>query len=157
MYKGYFESPIGILQIIATDRGIQLVSFVEPNQVEQSQTNPAINDCIEQLTFYFDGSLQVFHSLALAYGSTDFQESVWSIAQNIPYGTTVTYSDLANAAGFANAQRAVGTALGANPLLIITPCHRILPTSGGTGNFAAGAWRKQWLLEHEAKYSSLTK
>jgi methylated-DNA-[protein]-cysteine S-methyltransferase len=153
MYKDYFDSPIGTLQIVATTKGIQSVQFIEKHTMQGSQTSEVIKLCINQLQQYFRGDLQDFHSLPLAYGSTDFQDAVWCSAQQIPYGTSVTYSDLASSIGSNQAQRAVGTALGANPLLIITPCHRIVPASGGIGNFAAGVWRKQWLLEHEAKFA----
>ena len=82
---------------------------------------------------------------------TDFQKKVWKAARAIPYGETRTYAQIAKAIGHPKAVRAVGTALGKNPACIAVPCHRVVPSSGGIGNYAYGTAMKRWLLDHEAE------
>lgn len=81
---------------------------------------------------------------------TDFQKEVWHASNNIPYGETRTYSDIANVIGRPNAVRAVGTAIGANPLLMMIPCHRIVAKDGGLAGFRAELNMKRFLLALEA-------
>jgi methylated-DNA-[protein]-cysteine S-methyltransferase len=103
----------------------------------------------EQLTAYFAGELTVF-SLPLAPAGTPFRQRVWQALDTIPYGTTVSYGRLAAAAGESpRAVRAVGGAVGANPLLVVRPCHRVIGASGALTGFAAGIERKRWLLALE--------
>ena len=80
---------------------------------------------------------------------TPFQQIVWKALQEIPYGQTVSYSDIAERIEKPNAVRAVGTAIGANPVLIIVPCHRVIAKSGKLGGFRAGLEMKEQLLELE--------
>lgn len=82
---------------------------------------------------------------------TGFQKEVWQALQNIPYGHTKTYTDIATQIGRPQAVRAVGTAIGANPLLMIIPCHRVLAKDGGLAGFRAGVEMKSALLELENK------
>ena len=77
---------------------------------------------------------------------TPFQQSVWKALQEIPYGQTVSYSDIAERIEKPNAVRAVGTAIGANPVLIIVPCHRVIAKSGKLSGFRAGLEMKEQLL-----------
>ncbi|TSC99965.1 MAG: methylated-DNA-[protein]-cysteine S-methyltransferase [Candidatus Peregrinibacteria bacterium Greene1014_49] len=74
---------------------------------------------------------------------------MWDALLEIPFGQTVTYGQLAKEIGHPGAARAVGTAVGDNPLAIIVPCHRVLPATGGIGEYASGSDRKEWLLKHE--------
>jgi AraC family transcriptional regulator of adaptative response/methylated-DNA-[protein]-cysteine methyltransferase len=103
----------------------------------------------EQLGQYFNGSLKKF-SIPLALDGTAFQQRIWTALQTIPYGTTVSYQDLARAVGSPKAYRAAGSANGANIIAIIIPCHRVI-TSQGLGGYACGVERKQWLLDHEKR------
>lgn len=80
---------------------------------------------------------------------TPFQRAVWSALQNIPFGTTLSYSELAQKAGYPKAHRAVGTAVGKNPIAFIIPCHRIIRADGSTGNYRWGSDIKQRILEWE--------
>ena len=75
-------------------------------------------------------------------------------AMEIPFGETATYTELAKTIGRKRAVRAVGSALHANPIAIIIPCHRVVPASGGIGKYAAGRVRKEWLLVHEQRSCS---
>jgi len=84
---------------------------------------------------------------------TDFEKKVWSTAVSIPYGRTLSYKELAEKAGFPLAWRAVGTALGHNPVMLVVPCHRIIKSDGSIGNFGGGVKVKEFLLNLEALFS----
>jgi methylated-DNA-[protein]-cysteine S-methyltransferase len=81
--------------------------------------------------------------------ATEFQKKVWQALKNIPKGETLTYGQLAEQIGAPNAVRALGTAIGRNPISIIIPCHRVIGSSGLLTGYAGGVDRKRWLLEHE--------
>lgn len=144
----YLQTPIGWLRVRGSERGILAVAFVEedPKDVEE---HDCLRDCLEQLQEYFAEGESTFHSLPLLVQATDFQDKVYEALWDIPYGQTQTYEDVAKYIGHPKASRAVGTALGRNALSIILPCHRVVPKSGKTGEYAWGAWRKEWLLAHE--------
>ena len=112
-------------------------------------TSSLLLDAEKQLTEYFHGLRQQF-SLPLAFYGTEFQKQVWQQLLQIPYGQTVTYAHIAETLGQKGA-RAVGTAVGRNPLPILVPCHRVLPASGRIGNFSltGGAGSKKFLLDLE--------
>lgn len=103
------------------------------------------------LEAYFDGIREDFVAIPLDLSeATAFQRAVWEEAQRIPWGETISYGELAKRLGRGPlAARAVGQALGANPIPILIPCHRILPSGGGLGGFSAGLPWKQALLELE--------
>ena len=82
---------------------------------------------------------------------TTFQQAVWSASETIAHGKTVSYQQLAQKIDKPKAVRAVGTALGKNPMPIIIPCHRIVQQTGAIGHYTGGSWRKHWLLEHEKR------
>ena len=85
---------------------------------------------------------------------TDFEKKVWNTAVSIPYGKTLSYKELAEKTGFPLAWRAVGTALGHNPVTLVVPCHRIIKSDGSIGNFGGGVKVKEFLLNLEALFSS---
>jgi O-6-methylguanine DNA methyltransferase len=85
---------------------------------------------------------------------TDFEKKVWNTAVSIPYGKTLSYKELAEKTGFPLAWRAVGTALGRNPVMLVVPCHRIIKSNGSIGNFGGGVKVKEFLLNLEALFSS---
>ena len=85
---------------------------------------------------------------------TPFQKKVWRAVCKIPSGQTCTYGEIAKAIGHPRAARAVGSALKRNPLLVVIPCHRVVPASGGIGNYVGGRARKKWLLSEERKHCS---
>jgi O-6-methylguanine DNA methyltransferase len=95
--------------------------------------------------------LETFAKVPLDVRGTSFQLKVWNATAAIPYGETRTYAQIAKAIGHPKAVRAVGTALGKNPVCILVPCHRVVPSSGGIGNYAHGKAMKRWLLDHEAR------
>ncbi|MCQ2456885.1 MAG: methylated-DNA--[protein]-cysteine S-methyltransferase [Clostridia bacterium] len=102
---------------------------------------------VKELTEYFDGKRTCF-SFPVEYHSTPFREKVWNALRRIPYGHTVTYGELAEMIGEPSAARAVGNAVGDNPLLIVLPCHRVT-AKGAIGGFSAGLDLKKALMQIE--------
>jgi len=102
----------------------------------------------EQLAAYFAGSRQRF-ALPLLLRGTEFQRRVWDALLAIPFGTITTYAEIAQGIGATKAVRAVGTAVGRNPISIIVPCHRVIGSNGSLTGYAGGLDRKRWLLGHE--------
>ena len=144
MEKSYYKSPIGILEIICENNklvSLKLVDYCEKSNVE---TN-FIKDIKKQLGEYFSGKRTTF-DIKINPTGTDFQKMVWKELQNIPYGETKSYSEIAAAAGNKNAQRAVGNACNKNPIMIIIPCHRVISKNNNLGGYAYGSEIKQKLL-----------
>ncbi|MGK4583894.1 methylated-DNA--[protein]-cysteine S-methyltransferase [Kitasatospora sp. HPMI-4] len=154
------ESPLGVLLlsgVLDGDGPAALSAVTAPGQKgalaepapDWEPDAPALAPAVEQLGAYFAGELSVF-DLPLAPVGTEFRQRIWRALDDIPYGTTVTYGELGEAAGQSpRAVRAVGGAVGANPLLVVRPCHRVVGANGSLTGFAAGVERKRWLLELE--------
>jgi len=148
------ESPLGELLLVG--RAGKLTSLSMPGQRTAPAVRPdwrrdddAFTEATAQLAAYFAGRLTRF-DLRLAADGTDFQRRVWQAVDAIPYGTTTTYGALATQLGVARADTpAVGAALGANPLLIVRPCHRVIGADGSMRGYAGGVERKVRLLTHE--------
>lgn len=101
-----------------------------------------------QLAEYFGGERRSF-DVALAPVGTPWQRAVWAALLEIPYGETITYTELAARAGRPGAARAAGAANGRNPIAVLIPCHRVVGTSGALTGYAGGVDAKAWLLAHE--------
>lgn len=112
-------------------------------------------DAREQLLAYFAGTRRGF-DVTLGSVGTAFQKSVWSALQQIPFGETRTYGQLARELGNPAASRAVGRANATNPICVIVPCHRVIGSDGSLTGFAFGAALKQRLLEHETRWAKRT-
>jgi methylated-DNA-[protein]-cysteine S-methyltransferase len=149
-YKAYYQSEIGLLEIIGSEEAIHAVEFVdaEPQNHDQGDLPQAVADCIAQLDEYFKGERQTF-SLKLDPKGSEFQKAVWQQLTTIPYGQTVSYLDVAKMIGNEKAVRAVGAANGQNEIVIIIPCHRVIGSDGSLTGYGGGLWRKEWLLSHE--------
>lgn len=156
------ESPLGALLLTADEQG-RLTAVLAPDTRGQVSTpDPAWTEdpgpfeaAVDQLTAYFAGDLKEF-DLPLAPRGTEFRQRVWDALDSVPYGSTVTYGQLAAAAGQSpNSVRAVAGAIGANPLLIVRPCHRVLGANGSLTGFAAGLDAKRLLLRLEARDNTL--
>jgi methylated-DNA-[protein]-cysteine S-methyltransferase len=106
------------------------------------------------LEAYFDGRIGVLAGVEVATGGTSFQRRVWRALRGIPAGRTMSYGQLAASLGDARASRAVGSANGANPIAIVVPCHRVIGANSALSGYAGGLPRKQWLLDHETRFSS---
>jgi len=101
-----------------------------------------------QLDAYFAGELRDF-DVDLAPSGTPFQLAVWQALASIPYGSTVSYGDIATAIGNPKATRAVGTANNRNPIALLVPCHRVIGANGSLTGYGGGLEMKSWLLDHE--------
>ncbi len=150
-YVGGYRSPLGPLMVIATDKVVSKVVFAEemPDQIRQ---NDLLAQCLAELAEYFAGRRREFTVLTAQPGTT-FQQKVWSRLCDVPYGTTAHYQDIAAALGNIRAVRATGGAVGRNQLVIIVPCHRIVKKGNAPENYGGGVWRKEWLLQHEQRFS----
>ncbi|MBK3571666.1 methylated-DNA--[protein]-cysteine S-methyltransferase [Streptomyces sp. MBT62] len=116
---------------------------------DEHRDNPVFAEAAQQLSAYFAGRLTRFR-LPFAAEGTEFQQRVWRALDEIPYGTTTTYGALAARLGVPRAEiRAVGAAIGANPLLVVRPCHRVIGADGSMRGYAGGVERKVRLLTHE--------
>jgi methylated-DNA-[protein]-cysteine S-methyltransferase len=148
IYKTYYESPIGWVEISSTEQEISEILFVEQSGDISSEIPPVLANYRAQIEEYFNKQRQQF-SVALAPQGTAFQKQVWSELQNIPYGQTRSYLEISTAINNPKAVRAVGQANGRNPISIIVPCHRVIGNDGDLVGYGGGLWRKKWLLEHE--------
>lgn len=152
-YTCYVTSPLGAIEIKATDDFVTSVLFVGEEGVQADYFPPVVKQCQLELEEYFAGKLTVF-TVAVQPAGTGFQTEVWNALKNIPYGETLSYTDIAVQLGKDNkSSRAVGLANGKNPVAIIIPCHRVIGENGKLTGYAGGAWRKEWLLNHEGKVS----
>ena len=147
----YYESPIGRIFIATTDDGISTLNFTDETVVEQTQVttlHPFLQLVIVELNKYFSGNLKSF-SVPLDPHGTDFQKKVWQAILEIPYGNTISYSQLSATMGQPDAIRAIANANARNPVLILMPCHRVIGSSGELTGYAGGLDRKKLLLELE--------
>jgi methylated-DNA-[protein]-cysteine S-methyltransferase len=112
------------------------------------RATPLLRRAREQLWAYFAGELLDF-DLPLDAAGTAFQQRVWAALRGIPYGSTVSYAEIARRIGMPTGSRAVGAANGRNPIAIIVPCHRVIGADGTLIGYGGGLDRKQWLLRHE--------
>lgn len=147
---GLSESPVGPLLIVGTDQGLQEIRLnCDVSAAGQQQPrHPLAMLAIDQLRAWFAGRLQRF-DLPLTPRGTDFQQQVWLALQQIPWGTTASYGQIAKAIGRPRACRAVGLANGRNPLPIVIPCHRVIGSSGGLVGYSGGLHIKRTLLSLE--------
>jgi methylated-DNA-[protein]-cysteine S-methyltransferase len=148
------ESPVGPLLLAATDKGLRYLLF-DRGQPAQSRPDEAwiesaraLGDYEEQLRAYFRGQLRSF-TCRLDLQGTSFQKKCWAALQEIPYGITCTYAELAKRVGSPRAFRAVGQANHNNPVAIIVPCHRVIGADGSLTGYGGGMEIKQKLLHLE--------
>jgi methylated-DNA-[protein]-cysteine S-methyltransferase len=144
------------LALVAGERGIEQIRFegTPPEGVERDDDFAVLMLAAEQLTAYFEGELMEF-DLPLAPAGTAFQKSVWDALLKIPYGTTKSYSQIAEGIGAARAVRAVGAANGRNPIPIVIPCHRVIGSNGKLTGFGGGLPLKRLLLDLESSQRRL--
>jgi methylated-DNA-[protein]-cysteine S-methyltransferase len=153
LFNAYYPSPIGTIHLQADEDYLLVTSFmVDESSENTTNPSPILQSTIEQLDAYFKGTLKAF-DLPLKPQGTSFQQTVWKELLHIPYGQAITYLQLAKRLGNVKVIRAAASANGKNPMAIIIPCHRVIGADGKLTGYAGGLHRKQWLLEHEAKYS----
>lgn len=150
----FITSPVGTIKLVQVGEVISIIHFMD--NAETTTTNnfstPLLKECASQLAAYFEGTLTHF-TFPMAQSGTDFQQRVWAQLQTIGFGKTINYNQLAIQLGDAKCIRAAGTANGRNNIAIVVPCHRVIGSDGSLTGYAGGLWRKQWLLEHEAKFA----
>jgi AraC family transcriptional regulator, regulatory protein of adaptative response / methylated-DNA-[protein]-cysteine methyltransferase len=154
------DSPLGALLVAVTERGLCKVDLADDaitaewaltnefHQAEIRRDDDALAPVVAEVLARIDGRKPA-RELPLDVRGTAFQRRVWEELQQIPLGETRTYGEIAAAIDAPRASRAVGSACGANPVPVVVPCHRVVPASGGIGNYGLGPRRKQRLLEHE--------
>ena len=145
-----YQSPIGQLVISGSENGVSSILFGDQPFHSSSRHLPlCLQEAVEQLHEYFCHQREEF-SLALDMEQgTSFQQKVWKALRTIPWGETRSYGQVAREIDQPLSVRAVGSANGQNPFLIVLPCHRIIGSSGLLTGYSGGLLRKQWLLRHE--------
>ena len=153
-----YESPLGTLTLYATASALvgltfptQSINFQEPMVIDQTISSPILRQTIQWLDQYFAGQVPTI-TIPLAPQGTTFQEKVWSHLHHIPYGTSLTYGELSqrvfNSPTPKGAQ-AIGSAVGANPISLIIPCHRVLGKGKALTGYTGGLSIKRALLTIE--------
>ncbi len=161
MQIGTYDSKVAKLSIATQNNKIIAISFsaLDEDYLKKLASRPAkeingnpADKLDQQLNVYFSGKNPHFN-LHLKLHGTDFQKKVWMACAKIPYGETRSYGDIAKMIGNPKAVRAVGTALGKNPIPIVIPCHRVIGNNGNLTGFAGGLDVKKALLDLEMKNS----
>ena len=153
--KASFDSRLGRLTLAATDRGLAGVWFddqrhrPDDTQWPEQADHPLLQQAMQQLRQYLAGERHHFELLLDLHGGTLFQQSVWQALLRIPSGSTTSYGVIGQRLGKPKAVRAVGAAVGRNPVSIIVPCHRVMGADGSLTGYAGGLLRKQALLKIE--------
>ena len=152
----HHASLLGPLIIAATAQGICGIYFEQHKYFNgtanwrHSAAQPHLTEAAQQLDAYFSGTRKHF-DLSLDLQGTPFQRSVWKQLTTIEFGATISYGEHAQQIGKASAVRAVGSAIGRNPVSIIVPCHRVIGRDGSMAGYAGGLDRKRFLLEMESR------
>jgi methylated-DNA-[protein]-cysteine S-methyltransferase len=158
-YDAWPDTPVGPLLLAASDRGLCAISFGSSldnflRRVERRGFRPArspepVRQVVQQLREYFAGRRRRFDVTVDLAGQTPFQRQVLEAAARVPAGSVASYGDIARAIGRPTAPRAVGAALGQNPVPIVVPCHRIIGSDGGLHGYGGGLDVKEKLLRLE--------
>lgn len=154
------KTPVGVVQVGASEEAVLYVElprrrgpeprferWLHDHLLSRGDT-PVLREALAQLRQYFAGKRQHFDVPVDATG-TEFQRRVWALVAAIPYGQTVAYASIARQLGSSGKARAVGAAVGANPIPIIIPCHRVIGADGSLTGYGGGLRMKVWLLRHE--------
>jgi methylated-DNA-[protein]-cysteine S-methyltransferase len=158
--QDHYASPVGEIALIADgerlvaldfdghqERTLRLLHRYFPAaRLERGRCAHALTHALDR---YFAGDRASLDSVAVRYGGTAFQQSVWKALRTIPWGETRSYRELAGMIGNPKAMRAVGLANGSNPIAIVVPCHRVIGANGTLTGYAGGLERKRALLMHE--------
>jgi methylated-DNA-[protein]-cysteine S-methyltransferase len=163
------SSPLGTILLVTDDEGaVRALDFDdhEPRMhrllrlhyrayaLDAGEIPANVTLALEQ---YFDGDLNAFSAVRVETGGTAFQREVWSALRTIAAGATASYGQLAAQLGHASATRAVGGANGANPVAVVVPCHRVIGANGALTGYGGGIARKRWLLDHERRWTTITR
>ncbi len=143
------DSPLGEMSLVTDRQGaVWALDFTNRRGHASSEAAGKIARKIEA---YFKGELDALKDIPVMGNGTELERRVWEAVRKIAPGTTTTYGELARSLGFADPRMAkeVGAAIGANPVALVVPCHRVIGKDGSLRGYAWGLQRKQWLLVHE--------
>ncbi len=154
------ESPVGPLFISVRGGRVRAIEFrrgteadqandlaARPDAAQRTSDEKVLDLCRSELSRYFEGNLKAF-SVPVEMEGPAFHKKVWGVLASIPFGSTLTYAEIAARLGSPKAARAVGNACARNPVVVVVPCHRVLARNG-LGGFGGGLPAKRWLLTHE--------
>ena len=150
-YEIEITSPLGPLSIVGSAQAVESIGWNldrASSTADTANSCPLLDECVRQLQAYFDWRLTAF-DLPVAPAGTNFQQRVWQRLMAIPFGQTLSYGQLAETLQPPTSPRAIGNAVGRNPISIVLPCHRVVGSRGDLTGFAGGLDRKEWLLTHE--------
>ena len=148
------DSPLGRIEVTSDGESVTSLSIERaghlPWEDQPENSTPVLDLAVEQLHEYFAGTRKDF-DLPVSLAGTEFQKAVWSELADLPFGGVMSYGEIGHATGRATAGRAVGGAVGANPIPIIVPCHRVLASDGRITGYSGGNGipTKVWLFDHE--------
>ena len=153
----YIDSPLGKLMLAGDENFLKMIEFLDQKKAKEPDKSWKYSESrfkseSDELIRYFEGELKKF-SIKCYITGTAFQNKVLNELKTIPYGKTMSYSDVADRIGHPKAYRAVGSANGKNRLPIIFPCHRVISNNGDLGGFSGGLSIKRKLLELELKHA----
>ena len=149
-----FDSPVGKIFLVFSGKKLRGIYFKKPDDIPRKGKAPHLVK--NELKEYFEHGKDTFTMEIVLTKGTDFDQGVWRTLKEVPFGETRTYKWLAERIGKPNASRAVGQALGRNPIPILLPCHRIIESDGSLGGFSGGVDIKRRLLDIEY-YKKLAK
>jgi methylated-DNA-[protein]-cysteine S-methyltransferase len=141
-----YPTPLGMM-MFSEENGA--LTAIDLGNASQGIETPILREAHREMDEYFLGKRTAFE-LSLYMKGTAFQKAVWQALLTIPYGTTLSYMEVAKRAGYPTAFRAVGTAVSRNPLMIIVPCHRVISADGTIGGFAGGVALKRRIMAVES-------
>ena len=164
-----FDTPVGPMLALASDSALvalyfgkkdrhhrleaRMARWFPPHSIED-RSSATLEATARWLDGYFAGRAADSRALPIAMHGTAFERRVWNALLEIPAGHTRSYGDIAADLGLRNGARAVGLANGSNPIAIIVPCHRVIGSTGTLTGYGGGLDRKQWLLDHERRWSA---
>ena len=162
--RGTLQAPFGMLTVVASERGVRYITFEEDAHpksyvgmdVVDDVSQPVVAETLKQLREYLDG-LRTAFDVPLDLVGTEFQVEAWNALAKIPYAGTVSYAQQAASIGRPKATRAIGSANGRNPVVIVLPCHRVVGADGSLTGFGGGLHVKSWLLDLEKQVSAQSK
>lgn len=157
IFQTTWQSPLGLMLIAASKVGLVGTWFADQKHFpdrsgwQDQPDHPMLHQALQALKAYFAGEKQRPEVELDLRSGTEFQQSVWRALLTIPWGASMSYGQLATTVGRPSAVRAVGAAVGRNPLSILVPCHRVLGADGSLTGYAGGLQRKTALLQLEGR------
>jgi methylated-DNA-[protein]-cysteine S-methyltransferase len=146
-----YHSPVGTIAFLCSFGKVEFLDLAPHSKELKLPTSPLAKDVYCQLEEYFQGIRQHF-DFPIDIQGTTFEQRVYKTLSNVPYGSTISYQELAFQAGYPRASRAVGSAMKKNKFPLIIPCHRVIKANGSLGFYGGGEQMKAWLLSFEEEH-----